>query len=162
MLRSAPAGKEESGALSSSSPVSALRTVPSLLAPVAGPLMFLGAAYYLFSFLPSALPTIISVLGLKARLVPYLTSIGLREALNLESVGRRIEPALERGFEAIDVHEGECRRRAACEVGQWLARSHPTVAKVVDLFRCVALSLTYVHNWTAEKGSREKFKHKFA
>ncbi|KAK8764418.1 hypothetical protein V5799_032973 [Amblyomma americanum] len=111
-----------------------------MLAPVAAPLMFLGAAYYLFSFVPSALPTLLTLVGLKARLVPYLSSLGLRESLDLGSVGRQLETAeiLERGLDVIDVPDGECRRRAACEVGQWLARSHPTIARVVDLFRYAA------------------------
>ncbi|CAN7997534.1 unnamed protein product [Ixodes hexagonus] len=115
-----------------------LRTLPSIstLTQFTTPLVLLGLGYYVLGYMPTAMPMLLGLLGLKARLLPYLSAMGLRENFDLERVGRQLESSelLERGFDYLDIKETDCRRRAACEMGEWLSRSHPVVAKVVDVF----------------------------
>ncbi|CAN7998187.1 unnamed protein product [Ixodes pacificus] len=115
-----------------------LRTLPgmSTLSQLTTPLILLGIGYYVLGYMPTAMPMFLGLLGLKARLLPYLTAIGLRENFDLDRVGRQLESSefLERGFDYLEIKDTDCRRRAACEMGEWLSRSHPVVAKVVDVF----------------------------
>lgn len=99
--------------------------------------MFMGAVYYVATHLPTLMPMFLTLIGLKARLLPYLSAVGLRDSMDLEGMGRQLENGeiLESGFDLLNVKNTDCRRRAACEMGEWLSRSHPTVARALDVFR---------------------------
>lgn len=80
-----------------------------------------------FWVLTTMFPSVLSFLGISSPfLFRSLTDISELKSLNYEVVARSLQSLPDKSFELLKVEEGDCRSRAICEVGEFMASSFPT------------------------------------
>ena len=83
-----------------------------------------------FLLLGTFFPQVFNAFGIKPPMTFRSLSDGVNELknLNYEMVARSLKNLPELSFDVLNVKDGQCRTRAVCEVGEFLADSFPSAA----------------------------------